>query len=252
MARVIAYAPAMNTDDLVHAACPPIAKLGSAFYFQPETLAKGKEHGIDGFRFYILGRGGVLGDVESRVITSAFGYFHPAMIERLWTSARQKMAPRDAGRLYLECCRDFGRSRLSEIPDLDAFCAAADAINEAADPTGLALYAGVSAEPLADDPPARAMQLITVLREFRGSAHLAAVIASGVTPQVAHYLKRPNDYATFGWGDEPPVVTDEDRANYESAEALTDRMVRHAYSAVDESGADALVAGLTAIAPALA
>jgi hypothetical protein len=96
------------------------------------------------------------------------------------------------------------------------------------------------------------MQLITVLREFRGSAHLAAVIASGVTPQVAHYLKRPNDYATFGWGDEPPVVTDEDRANYESAEVITDRMVRPAYSAVDGSGADALVAGLAAIAPALA
>jgi hypothetical protein len=237
---------------LVHAACPPIAKLGSAFYFQPETLAKGKEHGIDGFRFYMLGRGGVLGDVESPVIASAFGYFHPAMIERLWTSARQKMSPRDAGRLYLECCRDFGRSRLSEIPDLDAFCAAADAINTAADPAGLALYAGVSSEPLPDDLPARAMQLITVLREFRGSAHLAAVIASGVAPRVAHYLKRPNDYATFGWGDEPPVVTDEDRANYESAEALTDRMVRSAYSAVDESGANALVAGLTAIAPALA
>jgi hypothetical protein len=242
----------MNPDDLVHAACPPIAKLGSAFYFQPETLAKGKEHGIDGFRFYMLGRGGVLGDVESPVIASAFGNYHPAMIERLWTSARQKMSPRDAGRLYLECCRDFGRSRLSEIPDLDAFCAAADAINTAADPAGLALYAGVSSEPLPDDLPARAMQLITVLREFRGSAHLAAVIASGVAPRVAHYLKRPNDYATFGWGDEPPVVTDEDRANYESAEALTDRMVRSAYSAVDESGANALVAGLTAIAPALA
>src|SRR5258706_11639775 len=242
----------MSPDALVHAACPPIAKLGSAFYFQPETLGKGKEHGLDGFRFYMLGRGGVLGDVEAPVIGSAFGYFHPAMLERLWTSARQKVAPRDAGRLYLECCRDFGRSRLSEIPDLGAFCAAADAINEAADPTGLALYAGVSAEPLPDDLPARAMQLITVLRELRGSAHLAAVIASGVTPQIAHYLKRPNDYATFGWGDEPPVVTDEDRANYESAEALTDRMVRHAYSAVDESGADALVAGLTAIAPALA
>src|SRR5216683_7134757 len=148
----------MSPDDLVHAACAPIAKLGSAFYFQPETLARGKEHGIDGFRFYMLGRGGVLGDVEARVIASAFGYFHPALIERLWTSARQKMAPRDAGRLYLECCRDFGRHRLSEIPNLDAFCAAADAINTAADPAGLALYAGVSAEPLADDLPARAMQ----------------------------------------------------------------------------------------------
>lgn len=251
MAPVIAYAPHMSPEDLVHAACPPIARLGSAFYFKPETLAKGKEHGLDGFRFYMLGRGGVLGDVEAPVIASAFGYFHPALIERLWTSARQKMAPRDAGRLYLECCRDFGRSRLSEIANLDAFCAAAGAVNAAADKAGLALYAGVSAEPLADDLPARAMQLITVLREFRGSAHLAAVIASGVTPQVAHYLKRPDDYAAFGWGDEPPAVTDEDRANYESAESLTDRMVLPAYSAVDEAGADALVAGLTAIAPAI-
>jgi hypothetical protein len=242
----------MSPDDLVHAACPPIASLGSAFYFKPETLAKGKERGLDGFRFYILGRGGVLGDVEAPVITSAFGYFHPAMIERLWTSARQKMAPRDAGRLYLDCCRDFGRSRLGAIPHLDAFCAAAEAINAAAEPAGLALYAGISSEPLADDLPARAMQLITVLREFRGSAHLAAVIASGLTPQIAHYLKRPNDYAAFGWGDEPPVVADEDRANYERAEALTDRMVLPAYSAVDETGAGALVAGLTAIAPALA
>src|SRR4030081_3282777 len=118
----------MSPDDLVHAASPLIASLGSAFYFKPETLAKGKERGLDGFRFYILGRGGVLGDVEAPVITSAFGYFHPAMIERLWTSARQRMAPRAAGRLYLECCRDFGRSRLSAIPDLDTFCAAAEAI----------------------------------------------------------------------------------------------------------------------------
>ena len=79
------------------------------------------------------------------------------------------------------------------------------------------------------------------------------MVRVGRDPTDAHYLKRPNDCTqTFGWGDEPPVVTDEDRANYESAEALTDRMVRHAYSAVDESGADALVAGLTAIAPALA
>ena len=38
----------MSPDDLVHAACPPIASLGSAFYFKPETLAKGKEHGLDG------------------------------------------------------------------------------------------------------------------------------------------------------------------------------------------------------------
>ena len=37
MAQVIAYAPHMSPDDLVHAACPPTARLGSAFYFKPET-----------------------------------------------------------------------------------------------------------------------------------------------------------------------------------------------------------------------
>ena len=37
--------------------------IGSAFYFHPDTLAMAKGHGLDGFRMYFLGRGGVLGDV---------------------------------------------------------------------------------------------------------------------------------------------------------------------------------------------
>jgi hypothetical protein len=242
----------MTPEQLVATACPRIGILGSAFYFIPATVARGKEHGLDGFRFYILGRGGVLGDVEPRVVASAFGYFNPAVIERMWTTGREKMAPRDAGRLYLECCRDLGRSKLSGLEGLDSFCQAAAAINDAVEPAGLALYAGISAEPLPDDLPGRAMQLVTVLREFRGSAHLVAVLASGVAPNVAHYLRRPNDYATFGWGDNAPDVSEDDRANHARAELLTDELVLPAYSAVDGAGADAIVAGLEAIEAALA
>ena len=242
----------MTPEELVAAACPKIGALGSAFYFDPATVARGKEHGLDGFRFYILGRGGVLGDVEPRVIVSAFGYFHPAVIERMWTTARAKVEPREAGRLYLDCCREFGRAHLSGVAGLDAFCEAAAAVNAAADPAGLALYAGISAEPLADDLAARAMQLVTVLRELRGSAHLVAVVASGLAPNVAHYLRRPNDYATFGWGETAPEVTDEDRARHARAEQLTDQLVLPAYSVVDAAGADALVSGLKGIEAALA
>jgi hypothetical protein len=72
------------------------------------------------------------------------------------------------------------------------------------------------------------------------------------SPAWDHYLTRPNEHAAFGWGDEPPVVTDEDHANFNSADTLTDRLVRPAYSAADEAGADALAAGLAPIAPALA
>jgi hypothetical protein len=237
----------MTPEQLVQTASPIIGAMGSAFYFDRATLARGKELGLDGFRFYVLGRGGVLGDVEPAVVTSAFGYFHPATIERMWTTAREKVAPRDAGRAYIACCQEFGRTHFADVEGLDAFCRAAEAVNQAADPAGLALYAAASSEPLADDPPARAMQLVTVLRELRGSAHLVAVLASGLSPNVAHYLRRPGEYKNFGWGDEPPPVSDDDRSKQAAADALTDRLVLPAYSAPDAGGADALVAGLKAM-----
>ena len=90
----------MDSMELVQTACPKIGSLGSAFYFHPDTVAKGKELGLDGFRFYFLGRGGVLGDVEPQVIQSAFGYFEPGLIAKIWNSAKETMAPtRPRGRI---------------------------------------------------------------------------------------------------------------------------------------------------------
>ena len=63
----------MTPEELVATACPSIADLGAVFDFVPETVAKGKEHGLDGFRFYFLGRGGVLGDTSAAVVRSVFG-----------------------------------------------------------------------------------------------------------------------------------------------------------------------------------
>ena len=242
----------MTTQELIQAVSPKIANLGGAFYFTPETLARGKELGIDGFRFYILGRGGVLGDVEPRVVSSAFGYFNPPVIERLWNSGRTTIAPRDAGREYLECCRELGRRRLAGVEGLAEFCAAAEAVNAAADPAGLALYAGISAEPLASDLPGRAQQLITVLREHRGSVHLLAVVANGLAPMMAHLLRRPNDMATFGYDVEHlPVATDDDRAKHRAAEEMTDRLLEPAYSVLDPAASRAMVEGLDRIEAAL-
>ncbi len=235
----------MTPEETVAAASPKIRDLGPAFYFAPETLATGKALGLDGLRFYVLGRGGVLGDVEAPVVHSAFGYFAPALIEKMWSSAKAKVAPRVAGRAYTECGAAFGRSRFAALADLDAFCAAADAVNDAADPVGLSLYSGIRAEPLADDFPARAMQLLTVLREFRGSAHLIAIRACGLDAKTAHYIRRPADVGMFGWSDDDaPSITDVEVAQLAAAEALTDRLVLPAYSALDAAGRDALISGL--------
>ena len=225
--------------------------LGSAFYFTPETVAVGKELGLDGFRFYFLGRGGVLGDAESPVVSSAFGWWNPGLVAKMWNGAREKMAPRDAGRRYMQCAQDLGRAKFGGIANLAEFCAAAEAVVNAADTSGLTLFAGTAAEPLAEDLPARAMQLVAVLREYRGSAHLVAVLATGLSPKTAHFIKRPDMFKSFGWGEEAVDVTDAHRAALASSEAATDRMCATAFGVLDDAGAQALLAGLDAIEAAL-
>ncbi|MGH3745421.1 MAG: helix-turn-helix domain-containing protein [Mycobacteriales bacterium] len=244
-----------NTAEYVQSASARISALGSAFYFVPETLAVGKEHGLDGLRFYVLGRGGVLGDVEPPVISSAFGYFTPALIEHVWTSAKERadLSPRECGRLYLECAADFGRRQFADVPELQAFCDAAQKIHEATDVAGLALYAGYVAEPLAQDLPGRAMQLVTILREFMGSAHLVAVLAVGLEPKVAHGVRRPEMWESFGYGDEPaPADTEEARALLADADALTQRLITPAYGVLSAGERDALQTGLDALTAAAA
>ena len=63
----------MDPRETIAAIAPKTADIGSAFYFHPDTVATAKSLGLDGFRMYFLGRGGVLGDVEPAVVSSAFG-----------------------------------------------------------------------------------------------------------------------------------------------------------------------------------
>ena len=242
----------MDAEELVRSACPKVGGLGWAFYFTPETLKVGKALGLDGMRFYFLGRGGVLGDVDAEGVVSAFGYFSPAVVSKMWNSAKEIYPARDAARAYMNCCAELGRARFGELTDLAEFCDAAGAVNDAADPVGLALYAGIRTQPLTDNLPGRAMQLITVLRELRGSAHLLAVLACGLDARTAHYLHRPGDMAAFGWDDaDTPVVGDSERSKLQAAEELTDDLVLPAYAVLDDRGQAALVAGLAAIGKAL-
>ena len=242
----------MTTDDLIAATAPAIASIGSTFYFIPETLAVGKELGLDGFRWYVLGRGGVLGDVEAPVISAAFGYFAPAMITRLWDSARTKVAPREAGHRYHLCAAEHGRRRFGDVVGLDAYCAAAEKVIANAPRDGLSLFAGIASEPLVEDPAGRAMQLTAVLREYRGSAHLAAVLASGLSATTAHFVKRPTDVKAFGYEEGEVSVTGEDTDRMKVAETITDTIVRPAFATLDDTEAQALIDGAAGMKEALA
>jgi hypothetical protein len=242
----------MNPDELLAEACPQIRDLGWAHYFVAETMNSGTEIGLDGFKFYFLGRGGVLGDVDASMVQASFGYFEPSVLADSWNAGSEIVAPTVAAAAFWECAAELGRRKLTGVEGLDAFVAAADTVNDAADPTALTLYAGARRMPLADDAPARAMQLISLLREFRGSAHLLALRAVGLDSVVAHAISRPNDMGMFGWADDAVgEISDGQREQREEAELLTDEIVLPAYLSLDEDGQEALLSGLSRIGPLL-
>lgn len=241
----------MTPLEIVQQTSPVVNEAGNRFYFHPDTLAAGKELGLDGFRFYFLGRGGVLGDVEPAVIVSAFGYFSPSVVEVMWNSAKQIMAPRDAARAYLGCADRFGRDHLGDVDGLDGFNDAAEAIVDSVDRSALPLFAGIAAEPLPDDPAARAYRNVCNLRELRGSMHLLAIVATGVSPLTAHAIRRPDDVASFGW-EAGPDISDDDRARLDIADELTDRLLVPSIEALTDAQRDAFVTGVDAIGALLA
>ena len=236
--------------DVIAAISDKTGAIGAAFYFHPDTLGRGTELGLDGFRFYFLGRGGVLGDVHASVVRSAFGYFHPSVVAKMWDTGRERCDPRLAARAYLECNAALGRAALAEIDGLDAYCDAAEAVVNGVDESALTLFAAIRAEPVPTDTAARALHHAMLLRELRGSAHLAAVRVAGLESAVAHAIARPGDVELFGYT-EPIEIADEDRRRLESAESMTDEMLIPAFSVLDDVGASALVAGTDAMFAAL-
>jgi hypothetical protein len=241
----------MTPQDISRSIAEPTGLLGAAFYFHPDTLAKGKSVGLGGFQFYVLGRGGVLGDVEPTVVHSAFGYFNPDRIASLWNSAREAMAPRDAARLYLECAYQFARTKLTDTASLGAYVEAASTVVAAVDDSAMALFAGLRAEPVPSDLPAAAYHYAILLRELRGSAHLVAVTSVGLPTKLAHAIKRPEVMAVFGWDETPPETTDDQRARLLEAENVTERILANAFGELSPAQASALIAGTTAMRSAI-
>ncbi|MFA7323295.1 MAG: hypothetical protein WC005_02950 [Candidatus Nanopelagicales bacterium] len=232
----------MQLEPFINEASPVIGRLGGAFYFTPETLGRGRELGLNGLQWYYIGRGGVLGDAEWPVIASAFGYFSLRMVNKFWNSARAVLAPREGGRLYLECCRDFGRKHYADVEGLSTFCSAAERVIAAVDIEGLALFAGLSSEPLPDDLPGRAQQLLAVLREHRGSVHLLAIVGVGLTAHLADAVRSADNHKLHGYEpEEMPVPTDADRALMVKADELTDQLVAKPYAVLTDVERDAFL-----------
>lgn len=243
----------MNNQELLNAACPLINEMGAAFYFVPETLAAGKELGLGGMEFYVQGRAGQMGNTTPEAVAAAFGYFKPTLLKSVLDAANAKVDPRTSGAAHMKACADLSRAKLSQVSNLDGLVAILDKVNNAADPDGLALYAAIKTETLAEDSAGRLLQLIAILREFRGSAHLVALRVAGLASKTAHAVKRPDMWKQFGYSEEEmPEINDATHKAMAEAESYTDKLVEPAFAVLNDAERTALVAGLTEVKAAFA
>lgn len=204
----------MSSTELVEKTAATVGELGARYMLHPETAAVGTAAGYEnGWAWYFTGRGGVMGDVDADVVTSAFGFFGVGMIRSMWEAGLKTEPARAAGRRYAAACAEFGRKRLQGVSGLERFNELSEKVTNAVDPSGLTLFAALRAEPAPADAPGRAYWNICLLREWRGSEHVVAVRASGLTPAQAILTNYP-DLATGikeagrrGFGDGHPDAT---------------------------------------------
>ncbi|MBG0815955.1 hypothetical protein HS045_17515 [Planomonospora sp. ID82291] len=225
-----------------------------------EAKAVSERAGLAGRAMYFRGRCGVLGEVDADVVRSAVAFFPAGHVRANWEAGRA-LPVEAAVELYAEACHAWGRRRLGSFDGAARLAELLEPVAAGAEVTGAPLFAGWRAVPLPDDAPARATQLMHVLRELRGGLHAVAVLAEGLTPLQAMLLEShgsplgdmPGEAMArfFEWPEPYPAPDPRLAAARTRAEELTDRLMTPAFAVLDEAEA-AELADLLAAAGAAA
>ncbi|MFI7575139.1 hypothetical protein [Micromonospora sp. NPDC049497] len=240
----------MTPEQVAAASKPAVLELGDAFTRCPTTLRRARLLGISGWAFYVAGRAGALGDVRAETVAAVLGFLAPDAVADGWDAALRVVPPVEVAAATLdECCR-WGDDRLGPVPDVGRLAVLLGHAVEAADATGMPLFAAWRAMPLPGrtrTPGARAAVGLRLLREHFAGAHLLAVRASGMTPLEA-VLTGPEGEAgalACGWPPPyPPAAPLVRRRLW--AEAVTDRLTASAFAALGPAGGAELLDLLTA------
>ena len=234
----------------------PIQVLGMSFYFDRGTVERAKELGLNVYEFYGLGRGGVLGDVDTEVIQSAFTFFDPATIHLLWEKPRGKASPVETAETHLQSAYDFADRTFGALPHhvLADFAEASHRVASHVAPGHHLLFDGYRRFDVPESAVHSAYLATILLRELRGCAHIDAVNTVELTPSEAAFLQDAGVFTLHGYAEaDAPHVTPELEAKKLRAEALTDEAMAGYFSVLSDEqrrqladGADALFGALSA------
>jgi hypothetical protein len=186
-------------------------------YFTAHATVAYEALGVTGRAGYFASRAAPMGPVPAEVVVATFYNFNPAAVHRAIPAAWQAASPADlvAARFAAidRALRDvIGPESLAG----DDVVEAADLARQACDactPEGRPLYAGHAALAWPEAPHMRLWHGVTLLREFRGDGHVAALVTAGLdgcealvthaadsgAPVPAEVLRRSREWDQQAW-----------------------------------------------------
>src|SRR3954471_18248595 len=170
----------------------PIATVTFSEVPNEAFLAIGMRNYWDG---YFAGRAAPLGLASAAVVHSVFYNFADGEVARhipwVWgkTTPQEAIAVRERG--STAALRQM-IGELADSPDLVRVTDLATRAAVSAPTEGRALYAGLRALAVPEEPVARLWHAATLLREHRGDGHNAALVSHGIGGTDAHVLMSPS------------------------------------------------------------
>jgi len=265
-------APAVDPA-LVRMAWRTAEPIHGMIYFAPEAHERYAALGLRERMGYFASRAAAFGPVGPDTVVATFFNFNPALVRAAIPAAWRIAAPHDILRARLEAADAALRRACG--PDLLASPAMAEAARlarraaEAASerPHGRPLFAATSALPWPDEPHLVLWHAQTLLREYRGDGHVAALLLSGcsgiealvmhaATGKVpAEVLRRTRGWSVAEWdtaagqlrsrgllgGGAEPGLTEAGQAQRQWVEEQTDLTAVPAYAVLGTAGCARLV-----------
>ncbi|MGW3961091.1 SCO6745 family protein [Amycolatopsis sp. NPDC005003] len=252
-------------------------------YFAPEAAAAYRELGLTGRAGYFASRSAALGAVPAPVVIATFYNFNPALVRESITTAWSATDPAAVLAARYAAADQALRGVLGDAIGSPEMRRAAALLRDAAevvadDVTGRPLFAGHAALPWPTEPHLVLWHAQTLLREYRGDAHVAALLTaglSGIEALVTHAasgavpaetLRTSRSWSEEDWngavaglrerdwltGDAEPVFTPEGAARRAEIERATDENSVTPYAHIGESACAELQALVRPFSRALA
>lgn len=242
-------------------------------YFTPDGAVEYGAIGISSARMgYFASRVAPLGAASAEVVISTFFNFNPSLIRRSVPAVWAMVTPEQVTAARLRAVdsslrRAFGQDGLAsaELGELASLLrtAAEEAVLR---PEGRPLFAAHAAQPWPEEPHMVVWHAQTLLREFRGDGHIAALVTEGLSgieallshaasgDVAAEVLRSSRAWSSEEWeaarlgmvergllaatADGSVAFTDAGRAQRERIEQITDQQALAPYVALGDERCD--------------